>query len=64
MEWPNGPGSRRGKAFESKENSFKACEDLWIKHYKRFPDYGLAHRYTGGDNTWEWLGTVKQHYYK
>ena len=60
MAWDR--GFREGKAFESKEESLKACEDLWIKHYKRFPDYHLAHRYTGGDNTWEWLATVKQHY--
>lgn len=61
MTWER--GFREGKTFKSDEESIQACVTLWSTHYKRFPDYKLADRYTGGDNVYGWLATVKQYYY-
>jgi hypothetical protein len=33
--------------FESKEESYEAFKKIWGKWYKAYPDYKLAHRWTG-----------------
>lgn len=60
MTWER--GYREGKSYTDPESSIQDCMALWAKHYKRFPDYALADKYTGGDNVYGWLATVKQAY--
>ena len=60
MTWDR--GYREGKSYASPEESQKDCVRIWRTYYKKFPDYQLADRYTGGDNVWGWLATVKQKY--
>ncbi len=60
MTWDR--GFREGKNYGSPEESQRDCVRIWTKYYGRFPDYALAHKYTGGDNVWGWLATVKQKY--
>ena len=37
---------------------------IWNKSYWRYPDYKLAKKWTGNDNTQRWLNTVNSCYYK
>ena len=55
-------GKRHGKSYATPEDSQKDCVRIWTQYYGRFPDYGLAKKYAGGDNVWGWLATVKQKY--
>jgi len=60
MTWDR--GYREGKTYASPEDSQRDCIRIWSTYYGRFPDYALADRYTGGDNVYGWLATVKQKY--
>lgn len=60
MTWPN--GKRTGKTYKSKEQSYEDFKRIWLKSYKRYPDYKLAYTWTGGDKTQIWLDTVNYYY--
>lgn len=62
MTWPN--GVRTGKWYPNKQASYEDFKRIWAKNYKRFPDFTLAHRWTGGDRVHTWLANVKRVYYK
>lgn len=55
---------RTWKSYASKEQSFEHFKQIWSKSYWRYPDYKLAKKRTGGDNTQRWLNTVNSCYYK
>jgi hypothetical protein len=56
MEFPN--GKRRPKKFATKEESFAAFEDLWMRKYGgRFPTLADAQKYAGSEGS-HWLHTV------
>jgi len=61
MHWPN--GKRQLKYYESPQDSYAEFKRIWTTHYKEFPDYRLADKYTGGDNTSQWLANVNKYYY-
>lgn len=50
--------------YSTKEESYKDFKQLWKKWYKKFPDYELAHRYSGGDRTNEWIYNVTKFYHE
>ena len=62
MTWPN--GVRTGKWYPNKEASYEDFKRIWKKSYKRFPDYYLADKWTGGDSVNDWLTNVRAAYYK
>uniref|UniRef100_A0A6H2A0S5 Putative glycoside hydrolase n=2 Tax=viral metagenome TaxID=1070528 RepID=A0A6H2A0S5_9ZZZZ len=58
-------GIRRNGTWQhyvSKEDSFNDFKEIWSKYYKKFPDYELADKYSGGDRTNEWLNNVTKIY--
>lgn len=57
-------GKRTGKRYTTKQQSFEHFKKIWDKSYWRYPDYKLAHKRTGWDNTKRWLNTVNSCYKK
>lgn len=49
-------------AYASTQESFAAFKDLWSRLYVGYPDWDLAYRYTGGDDTQIWLDNVTRIY--
>lgn len=60
MTWKN--GVRSPKYFKTHQDSINECAYIWKKSYKHFPDLALARKWTGGDNSAQWLATVRQKY--
>jgi len=60
MSWYN--GTRYAKTYSSKQESYDDFKRIWTTYYKRFPDYNLAHKWTGGDRTASWLSNVRSVY--
>lgn len=48
--------------YNSREESYEAFKTIWLKWYKTFPDYEMAYKWTGGDNTQHWLRIVTEYY--
>ena len=44
--------------FNSRLESHEAFKKIWLTHYKTFPTYRMADRWTGWDNTGDWLRIV------
>lgn len=55
---------RYPQTFKTHAESFAACEHTWNKSYKRLPDWDLAFKYTGGDDTQTWLNNFYSAYNK
>ena len=50
------------RTYESKEDSFIACEELWERGYgSRIPTWGDAEAYSGKDRTDNWYRLVHQY---
>jgi hypothetical protein len=50
--------------YESIEESHEHFKDIWTRLYGAYPDYRLAHRWTGGDRTNHWIVAVNQYYHE
>ena len=61
MTWDKN-GVRSPRYFKSHAESHAACVALWKRSYVEYPDYNLAKKWTGADNTANWLATVNQKY--
>lgn len=61
MTWDKN-GNRSPKYYKSKADSFRDCERIWSKFYGRVPDYSLAKKWTGADNTPSWLANFNAAY--
>lgn len=53
-------GTPRGSfvQFSSHEESFQCFRQIWTKWYRAYPNYTLAHKWTGGDRVNTWLNNV------
>lgn len=60
MHWPN--GVRTLRRYETKEDSYEHFKEIWSKHYKTFPTYSMAVKWTGNDNPKRWLEIVNYYY--
>ena len=60
MTWPN--GKRTGKWYATKEESYADFKRIWSTHYKIFPTYRLAVKWTGNDHPQTWLNNVTKYY--
>lgn len=66
MAWKmvDGVKVRYPRYFKSHAESFAACEELWARAYGRLPNLDLAIKYTGGDDSVNWLANFYSAYNK
>jgi hypothetical protein len=66
MAWKkvDGVTVRYPRYFKSHAESFAECERIWSKFYGALPDWNLAHKWTGGDQTQNWLNNFYSAYNK
>ncbi len=63
MYWPN--GIRTQRTFKSKEESYEAFKELWVRKFgMNMPNEKSASTYSGNDNPSGWLATVNKVYQK
>ncbi len=57
---------RRGKfqKYDKPSDSYDDFKQIWKKYYQKYPNYYLAHKYTGGDSVEDWMVAVNQYYYE
>jgi hypothetical protein len=60
MTWIN--GKRTGKYYPNKDAAYEEFKQIWKDHYEGFPNYTLAKKWTGNDNTKKWLSAVNFYY--
>jgi hypothetical protein len=64
MHWPN--GKRTLRRFESKEASYAAFKELWLRKYRDYPNQYLAKCWVNGCKSteipYDWIRNVN-HYY-
>jgi hypothetical protein len=51
------------KSYQTPEDSYQHCEQIWSKNYGRFPDLALARKWSGNDKPQTWLQNVSSYYF-